>query len=474
LIVAKLFPQKRLGRLSLGAEDADLLRGTMVTSVTRRVEESQSLPNIYVSLKFQAMPASPQPESALPFVLRVPFIAMLIVLADVAALHLDFRQPFIGYGIGGAFLLWVASRPNWRQFVLVALAAAMIAFFGVRPQIGDDDTTLLVQWVGVLGSGSLLFLCCKAVWEPWGARNATLRILLPACVLTFLVLAGVYSLNMASYLHAKTFDLYTLVFDGTLGLQPSFACGRLLASRAWIFPLVKITYEAIVLAMAAFYATFMARRQKPIWELIELLFAAAMVGYLFFSVFPVTGPRYAFATYFPATPIPNSILTGLHLERIPVSWLVPRNGVPSLHFSWALLIWWNTRTLPRWARFAALALVLATAFDTLATGEHYLFDLVVAIPFSLGMQALMIRTVEFRNRQRWLPALCGGALFLGWLVLARFGLPLLLHSRLLSWSLVLASSTISLVWAFKLPALIPEMQPAPAANAKAMAVASAG
>jgi hypothetical protein len=60
------------------------------------------------------------------------------------------------------------------------------------------------------------------------------------------------------------------------------------------------------------------------------------------------------------------------------------------------------------------------------------------------------------------------------LVLARFGLPLLLHSRLLSWSLVLASSTISLVWAFKLPALIPEMQRAPAANAQAMAVASAG
>ena len=418
------------------------------------------------------MPVAQKSESALPFLLRAPGIALLIVLADMAALRLDFRQPFIGYGIGGAFLLLLAARPNLRQLVIVLCAATMISFFVMRTHI-DSAATLLVQVVGSLGLASLLFLCCQALWEPRSDRNRTFRILLPASVLTFLVFGSMYSLNMASYLHARTFDLYTFVFDGSLGFQPSFACGRLLAARAWLFPLVKLTYEGVVLAMAAFYAAFMPRRDKPIWELIELLFAAAMVGYLFFSVFPVTGPRYGFSAYFPQADLPYSILTGLRLERIPVNWLIPRNGVPSLHFTWALLIWWNTRTLPRWARATALAFVLATAFDTLATGEHYLFDLIVALPFSLWMQASMIRTVGFRNRERWLPALCGAAMFLGWLTLGRFGLPLLLESRFLPCSLALASSVVSLVWAFRLPALIPEMQHPAASPAKVRAAACA-
>jgi len=416
------------------------------------------------------MAAAENPASALPIAIRTAVIACLVVLADVAALHLDFRQPFVGYGIGGACLLLLASRPSWRQVVIVIVAGAMIAFFVVRRI--EDAVTLVIQLTGSLGLATLLFLCCKVVWEPREARSATFRILLPSSVLTFMIFGSVYSLNMASYLHAKTFDLYTFVFDGSLGFQPSFACGRALAANSWMIPLVRLTYEGIVLAMAAFYAAFMARRQKPIWELIELLFAAAMVGYLFFSVFPVCGPRYGFPASFPGADFPYSRLAGLNLQRIPVDWLIPRNGVPSLHFTWALLIWWNTRSLPRWGRVTATAFVLATAFDTMATGEHYVFDLIAALPFALCMQASMIRTVAFRNRERWLPVLCGGSMFLGWLALCRFGLPLLLQSPFLPWSLALASSAISIVWAFRLPALIPEMQSRVASQAKVKAVAA--
>ena len=416
------------------------------------------------------MAASENLASPLPIAIRTAVIACLVVVADIAALHLDFRQPFVGYGIGGACLLLLAARPNWRQIGIVLLATAMIAFFVVRRI--EDAATLVIQLTGSLGLASLLFLSCKAVWEPRQARSKTFRILLPACVMTFMIFGSVYSLNMASYLHSKTFDLYAFVFDGSFGFQPSFACGRTLAANSWLIPLVRLTYEGIVLAMAAFYAAFMARREKPIWELIELLFAAAMVGYLFFSMFPVCGPRYGFPASFPGADFPYARLESLNLQRIPVDWLIPRNGVPSLHFTWALLIWWNTRTLPRWGRVAATAFVLATAFDTMATGEHYLFDLIAALPFALCMQASMVRTVAFRNRERWLPVLCGGAMFLGWLILGRFGLSLFLQSEFLPWSLALASSALSIVWAFRLPALIPEMQSRMASTAKVKAVAA--
>jgi PAP2 superfamily len=393
----------------------------------------------------------------LPFVLRSVLIALLILLADFVGLRLDFRQPFVGYGIGGAFLVFIAARPKRTQLGCVFLASLMIGFFVFHSRI-EDVSNLTVEVVGSLGLASLLTLFCKLVWQPWSDRKPTMRVLLPASVLTFMVFASVYSLNMASYLHAKTLDLYTFVFDGSLGGEPSFLCGRLLAEHAWLFPAVKITYEGILFAMAAFYAAYLPRRDKPVWELIELLFAAAMIGYLFFSVFPVSGPRYAFPGDYPFTNLSHERLRSLNLRPIAVDWLVPRNGVPSLHFTWALLIWWNARSLNRWARTAALLFVLATVFDTLATGEHYLFDLIAALPFSLWMQASMIRTVGFRDRRRWLPALSGASMFLGLLAIGRFGLSFLLENQGMALALAILVGSSTLVWAFHLPALIVEME----------------
>jgi hypothetical protein len=397
------------------------------------------------------------PSDGLPFILRSVLITLLVVLTDFVALRLDFRQPFVGYGIGGAFLVFLAARPTLRQFGLVFLASLMIGFFVFHVRV-KDVADVIVEIIGTLGLASLLFLSCKLIWEPWSERKPTLRLLLPASVLTFMVFGSVYSLNMASYLHAKTLDLYTYVFDGSLGWEPSFLCGRILGEHTWLFLVVKVTYEGILFAMAAFYAAYLPRREKPVWELIELLFVAAMIGYLFFSVFPVSGPRYAFTGDFPWTDVSHERLAALNLRRIPVDWLVPRNGVPSLHFTWALLIWWNTRSLNRWARVAALLFVIATVFDTLATGEHYLFDLVAALPFSLWMQSSMIRTVGFGDRRRWLPALCGAAMFIALLAIGRFGLSFLLENQWLACTLVLAVSSVSLIWAFRLPALIAEME----------------
>jgi len=391
--------------------------------------------------------------------LRLLICVLLLALAVIAAVRLDFRQPFIGYGLGGAFLLFLAARQGRTRTAMVSALGA--AFAGVIVWGRFEDTpALLVQIMGALGLASLLVLGCSLAWRGREREPAAYRALLPGAALTFMILGAMYSLNMASLLHEKTLDLYAYAFDGCLGFQPSFELGRIMYRHAWVFTLVKMTYEGIVIAMAAVYAGYMRRREKPIWELIEMLFAPAIVGYLFFSVFPVCGPRYAFPSYFPNSYLPYSVLPQLVLERISVPIMFPRNGVPSLHLTWALVIWLNARGLPRWARAAALALVLATAFDTLTTGEHYLFDLVVALPFTLSMQACMVRTVSFRKRERWLPALVGAILFLAWLAIGRFGFHWMATSRLLTWSLVAASSVGSLLWATRLPAMIPEMETA--------------
>jgi hypothetical protein len=408
------------------------------------------------------------PAKPLPMFLRIAGLGPLLFAVAEATVHLDFQQPFIGYGLGGVFLLFLAARPAPRRIAVVfglASAIAVVVLWGRY----EGLPTLLVQGMGSLGLASLFWLSCVVVWKGRRDEPSAYRALLPGGALTFLILGAMYSLNMASLLHAKTLDLYAYVFDGAVGFQPSFLAARFLKQHPWLFPLVKLSYEGIVLAMAALYAAFMRRREQPVWELIELLFAPAMIGYLFFSVFPVCGPHYAFPLDFPNAYLPYGVLHRLALERIPVMRAFPRNGVPSLHMTWALLIWLNTRGLPRWMRAVAAALAVATVFDTLATGEHYLFDLIVALPFTLCMQSCLVRTVSFRKPEKWKPAVAGAAMFLVWLVVGRYGLQWMLLSRAFIWALVGASSIISLLWMMRLPAMIPEQIPSSEPKVKTMA-----
>src|SRR5205085_8183990 len=83
--------------------------------------------------------------------------------------------------------------------------------------------------------------------------------------------------------------------------------------------------------------------------------------------------------------------------------LIPRairNAMPSVHFACALLIWWNVARLSlRW-RIAAALFLLLTVFATLGFGEHYLIDLIVAVPFSVAAQAAFLHVSFWATRER--------------------------------------------------------------------------
>lgn len=62
--------------------------------------------------------------------------------------------------------------------------------------------------------------------------------------------------------------------------------------------------------------------------------------------------------------------------------IAPRNCMPSLHFTWALLALWYA---PRWLRWPSAVVVALTAFATVGLGEHYIVDLVAAVPFTAAV-----------------------------------------------------------------------------------------
>jgi hypothetical protein len=198
-----------------------------------------------------------------------------------------------------------------------------------------------------------------------------------AGVIPALELCGWTTHAMSRLLPLKL-DLYIAAIDGRLGFQPSFFIGALVARHVSLYSAMLIGYGGMPMAMLAVYAAYLWHR--PAAETVRLVqtFAVAFLGGIaVYALCPVCGPRYAFASQFPFH-APAAIVPH------PVAIAAPPNAVPSLHMTTALLILWFAR---HWlaGRVLAVVFLLVTVFATLGAGEHYLFDLIVAVPYSVAV-----------------------------------------------------------------------------------------
>ncbi|HXK05784.1 MAG TPA: phosphatase PAP2 family protein [Verrucomicrobiae bacterium] len=178
--------------------------------------------------------------------------------------------------------------------------------------------------------------------------------------------------NALSFLRPLKLDLYIYKIDGLLTFQPSFAMGCFLRQ----FPLLRAAafyaYNAMPFAMIAVMWLYV-RKGWPALPLVRTLTWNLFAALPVYLLVPVAGPMYAFASF------PN-LPHGVSPHPIPIA--APPNGVPSVHFSTAILIYLFARRSPLGRTLAWLYLLL-TFVSTLGFGEHYLFDLVMALPYAL-------------------------------------------------------------------------------------------
>ena len=383
-------------------------------------------------------------DSAIARLLRILLATLLGLLILLAWVGLPFEDRYIGNGLVSAFIFQVVVRPRRWEILSVVLAAGGLVLFDrmVVHQGGMEEFHLSIC-LGMLGLVSFLVLGFKAVWAV-GPELAELKsILMPAAGFTFFILGSQNSLNIAGLLFPQTLDLYAYTFDGSLGFQPSFLLGQVFKSSALVNALGHFTYYGLPIAMALVYAAHLRRKESDPLSILRVYIATGLVGYFLYLLFPATGPVYAAGPAFPNSPLSLASLHQLSLRPMSISWLVPRNAMPSLHIAWVLLIWFNCRPFARWVRLLALAFVLITVFDTLGTGEHYLIDLVVAFPFAVAMQALCARPVRRQSKMFRVALVSEITLVVAWFILLRYATNLFLLTPVLPWVFVITSTAIS-------------------------------
>ena len=293
------------------------------------------------------------------------------------------------------------------------------------------------------GLSSLAVLGTRTVWAEGEERRDLLYGFVPVLLFITSEWFATTLLDFTEWLHPKTFDLFLYSFDASLGVPTSFLIGR----GFWTIPYLRTTsmlfYIALPLPLALVYAGHVRRQKSMAVSTMAAFLFTGPVGVILYNILPACGPVHIFGAAFPFHP--PAMADVMRMQVVPILMKGARNAIPSLHMTWVLLIWYNSRKLPRWIRSIAMAFVVFTFLATLGSGEHYFVDLVVAFPFSLMMQAISSFSLPFRSRERRIAILFGAALTLTWVGLLSFANKLFWISPIIPWAMVAATVSSSLV-----------------------------
>jgi hypothetical protein len=292
----------------------------------------------------------------------------------------------------------------------------------------------------LIGATSVL-----VAWYPV-RRKVTPLSLLPAVLLvTFYAYRSGILAKTGPSGDLPTFDIYTLFVDSTFGFQPSVWVRQVIAHSHAVEVLLQNIYEGLPAALGIAYALNLASDKRR-WRVFALLLLTAVIGAQCYRLLPVCGPAYLpfgdECFYYHGSCSTSFFFHGTPY-MVGIDSRFPRNGMPSLHMSWALIVWWVCLGRKN-ARWVALAFVVLTALSTLAYGEHYLVDLAAAFPFSVALWFLCMGEVPFSDPKRVMPVAMGVFGYLSWVFLIRFSPDVFSHSPIVPWGALIVSCAGSL------------------------------
>ena len=157
----------------------------------------------------------------------------------------------------------------------------------------------------------------------------------------------------------RTYDSAFLRADALLGFNPVAFADAI--SHHWIvFVLLLLSYVSLPAVIGVAWVL-----EQDLLMRRAVLFGGCLC-FAFYALFPAVGPGQFDFT-----------------RQVPTPY-APDNCMPSMHLTWALLIAINARSLR--LRIGLWIYAAAMVVATLALREHYLIDLIAAVPYTLGVQ----------------------------------------------------------------------------------------
>ena len=250
---------------------------------------------------------------------------------------------------------------------------------------------------------SLAAVALSVVWMLRDEKDRTRPILVIALILN-LVYGWVlrFTMGQENGLVPMKYDHVLFRLDDALGVSAPAIASQL---QGWRRTMLSVVYQAMVPMMIVWFFVMRARLRHR--SLVIAYVAEMLTGPLLYALVPGCGPAYAFGSQWLHPP---AVEAGtIRLSGMP-------NAFPSLHMGTAavFLLFAPSR---RW-RLIALAFFAGTGLATIATGEHYVIDLVAGLAFG----CFAVNTGERRLKS--------AAAFLGvaaaWSLTVRFGFEFLL------------------------------------------------
>ena len=221
------------------------------------------------------------------------------------------------------------------------------------------------------------------------------------------------------------YDHVLAAMDEALGVTAAYIARPL--EGIWRIPLI-VVYQLMVPMMICWF--FVVRSGNRRGSIIMSYVAELISAPLLYAIFPACGPEYAFGAQWLHPP---QVQAGaIKLAAMP-------NAFPSLHVGTAMVF--VLMAPGKLWRAVSLVFLACTVLATLATGEHYVIDLVAGLAF--GCFAASVGYREFRRALLYL------GVVLVWSLAARFGYPLLIVHPWLLRSLALLTVAMAVVVVFK-------------------------
>jgi hypothetical protein len=355
---------------------------------------------------------------------------------------------FFSLTLAGCTIIFLSVRPL-REFPQVVGAAVVLA--GMQLAVLRVPLKALPAGA-LLGLSSLLLLTVRRVGSSGQQRQLLHDSLVPPLLFLLLGYFGSGPLALTFRLHPKTLDLFLYSFDQSLGVQLSFKVGQVVLSSRLLTHTMLGVYYLLPLVIMFTYARLLVRDRTLAMMAFLAFVIAGPVGVVFYNLIPGCGPgclmggKYPFEMFSPA-----------QLRQMPLQPLTEggaRNAFPSLHLGWALLALWYSECLTRRTRVAMAIFFMGTVFATLGIGEHYFVDLVAAFPFALMIYAACALNVPISSPRRIVALAAGLAMMAGWVVLLRWGLPVMWINPVLPWALVAGTIFLTLFFLARLQPLL--------------------